>query len=173
MHGPTESTSAGIVRLVLSPVDIASSLAVIDSGSRGRNRLQRSAHGWKQLEQRIEATDLKHFLDHGLQSRENHLAVLLTALLCRDHEHAKAGAANENYPAKIQDQYLVFSGATRHVRRQRIFKSFCRRMIYPPIDLDQDNIGDFSYFAFHNSTSGYFHSARGVESIQSRASHRP
>src|SRR5262249_22492690 len=99
MHGLTKSTSAGMLRLVLSPVDIPSSLAVIDRRGGGRNRLQRSAHGWKQLEQRIEATDLKHFLDHGLQSRESHLAVLLTALLCRDHEHAKAGAAKENYPA--------------------------------------------------------------------------
>src|SRR4029434_5063741 len=87
---------------------------------RGRSRrdvLQSRPHRWKHLEHLIEAADLKYFLDHGLQTGKNHLAVLLSASLSRGHEYSQAGAADVDQSAAIQQQHFLFPRAAGQVRR--------------------------------------------------------
>src|SRR4029077_5075821 len=86
------------------PCNIGRLPTIIRSG-RGRGDVfQSRPHRWKHLEHLIEAADLKYFLDHWLQSGNNHLAVLLPALFPGNHEHPQAGAADINQSTAIQQQ---------------------------------------------------------------------
>src|SRR5215468_11220064 len=110
-------------------------------GSR-RDVFQSRPHGWKHLKHLIESADLKYFLDPGLQTGNNHFAVLLSASLSRSHEHSQTGAANIDQSATIQQELFLFSRAAVQVRRQRAFEGFRRRMVDPSLDLEQDYIGN-------------------------------
>src|SRR5262245_51601490 len=114
----------------------------IRSGGSRRDVFQSRPHRWKHLKHFIESADLKYFLDPGLQIGKNYFAVLLSASLSRCHEHSQTGAADIDQSTAIQQEHFLFSRAACQVRRQRAFEGFRRRMVDPPLNLEQDYIGD-------------------------------